>query len=101
MEVVWSGTLERQSAEAERRPASTVQEDDELTHLELVLACLRQHGAMTVPQLGDLIGMNQQRINSAVHHLKRKGLVIVATEIEPMRTHYGRMARFYRAVEGE
>ena len=98
LHVVWSGALERQSAEAARRPARAVQADGALTHQDLVLACLRECGPMSVPQLAEAIEMNQQRINSALHHLLRKGLVAVATEMQPVRTQYGRWPRFYRAV---
>jgi hypothetical protein len=94
--VVWTGTLERQSAERERRPAPPLRA--EATQIETIYDGLCQCGPSTAVLLARALGLKNGCVSSALYRMVQIGWAEIATEIPPFRTEWGNLARWYRAV---
>lgn len=94
-EVIYSGTLERQAIEAQRRPAPPLEEV--VIHLPgqansrlVVMACLQKHPQSTLDELAGWTQIPRQVVNSALYRLRELGYVVRShkqndNRMEPVR----------------
>lgn len=102
MQVVWSGTLERQAIEAERRPAPEIVTPRASWRQGSVAArvamTLQQSGPLTGADIAARTGIKGANVRVALGTLRQGGLVErMETGVKRDLGHgRGRIARFYR-----
>jgi predicted ArsR family transcriptional regulator len=97
MEIVWTGTREREDAEAARIYVSSP-EPRTVTLQDRVRTWLRTNGESTAGAIGVGLGADPSGVNTALFNLRHAGVVEITERT--VRTDYGRRAKCYRIVEG-
>ncbi len=72
--VTWSGSIEREGARAQQRPAEHRLPKDHVA-TDVIAACLEENPGATVRGLADLTGLSRHLVNSVLFNLLKQGRV--------------------------
>ncbi len=89
MEVVWTGAMERQAAEAERVYPAPSAPRPTITMVERVSEWLRTNSDVTAGEIASGLGAHPEAVNSALYQLRQSGELLVG-ELTTVRSTWGR-----------